>query len=232
MNAKKLLALLITLAGFALIVGGFMMFGASLETRVLVLHTIMACLLYARAVTWMFLPQQGGAHCDDRHIASWGLSAVIAPLFVCLVVGWMIYSLWQMPPFKYQLMGHLLIVFAYLLSLYVHMVQGETVQRVSHKEAQVLERKVQLQRDFAQLLERAKTVAPTATLLHEHLSQMLEECRFLSPSSHPQAIAYEQKMARLMEGIDAHLPFLDTQMQMVEEQFEALEQCFQARKRY
>ena len=121
MSAKVFYKILAILLGYGLIIGGFIVFGESLEDRVKILDIVVSCLIFTQLVQFMLFPLIDLGKAAHREIGMMGIhfATLISccVLFLALMTCGIVFQI----PFKFQLMGQLIVLFIlwfYLITLY------------------------------------------------------------------------------------------------------------------
>lgn len=232
MNAKLALSCFIALMGLTLIIGGFLVFGQSLDTPVLALQTTMASLLFLRTIAFLFYP-----HCrvpigDNRGVSTWGYSMLFGTLLSFLVLVWMVTCLTQNFDFPYQLMGHLVLVFLYLATLLFRLINGDKATASAMTEQQLTQRKANLRQRLEQLHLHCTNVPGLSPNVTERAARLADNARFIAPSLQPQALHLEQQLIHLADDLELLLPHAETHQDNIVRLMTTLEQLFQLRKQH
>ena len=103
MTAKRFYNILAILLGYGLIIGGFLVFGDSLEDKVKILDIIVSCLIFTQFVQFSLFPLINFGDSSHKEVGMMGIHIYVLN-FCCIVsIGIMIYGIIYHIPFKFQL---------------------------------------------------------------------------------------------------------------------------------
>lgn len=144
MTAKRFYNILAILLGYGIIIGGFLVFGDSLEDKVKILDIIVSCLIFTQFVQFSLFPLINFGDSSHKEVGMMGIHIYVLN-FCCIVsIGIMIYGIIYHIPFKFQLMGQLVVLFILLVGRVATLHAGEKVQQIHRKEQVIMHGKLSL----------------------------------------------------------------------------------------
>ena len=187
MNAKKIYRALAILLGYGLIIACFILFGQSLEKNVRILDIIITCLVFTQFAMFTIFPLVNLNNPVQKEVGMLGIHLVTINIFSLLALGWMICGMLLQIPFKYQLIGQLVILFILFIGRYATFRSGEKVQQIYEKEQNVMEGKVSLRIVMDNLMDYMATVKDLDSSILQRLQSLHEAIRFITPSDSNEA---------------------------------------------
>lgn len=187
MNAKKIYRALTILLGYGLIIACFILFGQSLEKNVRILDIIITCLVFTQFAMFTIFPLVNLNNPVQKEVGMLGIHLVTINIFSLLALGWMICGMLLQIPFKYQLIGQLVILFILFIGRYATFRSGEKVQQIYEKEQNVMEGKVSLRIVMDNLMDYMTTVKDLDSSILQRLQSLHEAIRFITPSDSNEA---------------------------------------------
>lgn len=232
MTAKKLYNILAILLGYGLIIGGFLVFGKSLEDKVKILDIIVFCLLFTQFVQFSLFPLINVGESSHKEVGMMGIHIYVLT-FCCIasiviMVSGVIYHI----PFKFQLMGQLMILFILIVGRVATLHAGEKVQQIHHDEQAIMSGKLSLKGIMDDFMDDIATVRDLDPIAKQKLVNIHESMRFLSPSSKSEAIRFDEQFSQSIEDLKIMLRNINLNREKILEETEHLERILSRRKKY
>ncbi|MBO7294542.1 MAG: hypothetical protein J6U65_03905, partial [Bacteroidaceae bacterium] len=149
-NIYKALALLL---GYGIIITCFILFGAPLDTSVLVLDIIVSLVIFTQFALFFFFPLIKLDDSSQKEVGMMGLHFSSLTLCISASLLLMFLGMFLYIPFIYQLIGQLLILFLLLIGRVVTLGTGNKVSRVYHQEQKIKAGKEELKRNLDDLVD-------------------------------------------------------------------------------
>lgn len=198
MKAKGILSILTILLGYGLIIGGFTILGEDLEQDIRVLDTVVSCFLFSLLIQVAFYPLVNLNRVVHREVASMGVRWSTLILYFTLAVGLMILGVIENISFKYQLMGHILLFFLFLLGCIAYLHIEDKVYSIHHKEQELLERKELLHRQMSDFIANPMYLDALSLEMKQRLCNLHEALRFLAPTLNVESTHLEKQFSQLL----------------------------------
>lgn len=228
-NIYKFLAILL---GYGLIIGGFIVFGKSIESDVKVLDIISLCVIYTVFVRFAIFPFIDRSDPAHKEVGMMGvqfytlqLSCVLS--LVVIAIG-IIYEI----QFKYQLFAQLIALFIFLIGFAGARHAGEKVKEVYKKESLLIESKESMMLAMDDLMEDMSTQTDVDPAVKNKLISIQESIRFISPSTNPQAGALDKRFCQTVENLRVLMRNMAINRDKIAEETEHLGRTLRRRKKY
>lgn len=232
MNVKNIYLALADLLGYGLIIGGFVAFGQSLEQSIRVLDIIVSCLIFTQFVQFTLFPLIDRDNAAHREVGMMGIHFTVLRIYclaaLCVMIGGIVCDV----PFRYQLMGQLLLLLLLLLGRVATLHSGEKVERIYEKEQRIMEGKLSLQRIMDDLMEEVAGAKELAPEVVRSLQAVHEALRFLTPSADAEATELDFRFARTAQSIGVLLRDPKLNGSRIADEVERLTRILSKRKKY
>lgn len=232
MNAKKIYRALAILLGYGLIIACFILFGQSLEKNVRILDIIITCLVFTQFAMFTIFPLINLNNPVQKEVGMLGIHLVTINIFSLLALGWMICGMLLQIPFKYQLIGQLVILFVLFIGRYATFRSGEKVQQIYEKEQNVMEGKVSLRIVMDNLMDYMATVKDLDSSILQRLQSLHEAIRFITPSDSNEAKNFDGQFVQSVEDLKVLVRNTSMNKERIEEEVGRLERILARRKKY
>ncbi len=232
MNAKKIYRALAILLGYGLIIACFILFGQSLEKNVRILDIIITCLVFTQFAMFTIFPLVNLNNPVQKEVGMLGIHLVTINIFSLLALGWMICGMLLQIPFKYQLIGQLVILFILFIGRYATFRSGEKVQQIYEKEQNVMEGKVSLRIVMDNLMDYMATVKDLDSSILQRLQSLHEAIRFITPSDSNEAKNFDRQFVQSVEDLIVLVRNTSMNKERIEEEVGRLERILARRKKY
>lgn len=232
MSAKLIYNILAILLGYSLIIGGFIVFGESIETRTKILDIIVSCLIFTQFVQFTLFPLINLSNPAHKEVSMMGIHIAVLNLCCTLSLGLMIYGIICEIPFKFQLMGQLAVLFILLVCRVATLHSGEKTQQIYTKEQKIQEGKVSLQLvmdDFSDYVATVRQLDPT---IITKLKTIHESIRFISPTVNTEAKTFENQFIQVVNDLKVLMKNATLNKDKIYEHVEYLERILARRKKY
>lgn len=232
MTAKRFYNILAILLGYGLIIGGFLVFGESLEDKVKILDIIVSCLIFTQFVQFSLFPLINFGDSSHKEVGMMGIHIYVLN-FCCIVsIGIMLYGIIYHIPFKFQLMGQLVVLFILLVGRVATLHAGEKVQQIHRKEQVIMHGKLSLKSIMDNFMDDIATVTDLDPIVKQKLTNIHEAMRFLSPSSKSEAIMFDEQFSQSVEDLKIMMRNTNLNREKILEETEHLERTLSRRKKY
>jgi hypothetical protein len=232
MSIKNIYNLLALLLAYGLIIGGFIVLGASLEERVKILDIVASCLIFTQFAQIFVLPMINMSRTGHREVGMMGIHYYFVGLCCVLSVAVMIFGILQDVEFKYQLVCQLVVLFLLLVGRVSVLRAGEKVQQVYEMEENAMSGKKNLRAVMDDFMDYVATIGELDPTVKSRLSDIQESLRFVTPSSNPDAKNLECQFSQIVE--DLKMLMRDTTMngERITDETEHLARILLRRKKY
>lgn len=232
MTAKRFYNILAILLGYGLIIGGFLVFGESLEDKVKILDIIVSCLIFTQFVQFSLFPLIKFGDSSHKEVGMMGIHFYVL-IFCCIVsIGIMLYGIIYHIPFKFQLMGQLVVLFILLVGRVATLHAGEKVQQIHRKEQVIMHGKLSLKSIMDDFMDDIATVTDLDPIVKQKLTNIHEAMRFLSPSSKSEAIRFDEQFSQSVEDLKIMMRNTNLNREKILEETKHLERTLSRRKKY
>lgn len=232
MNAKRIYNILAIILGYGLIIGGFIVFGERLETKIKILDIIVLCLIFTQFVQFTLFPLINFGDPAHKEVGMMGIHIAVLISCCTLSLGLMICGIIYELPFKFQLMGQLTILFILLIGRVATLYSGEKVQQIYAKEQKIQEGKVSLRSvmdDFSDYMATIRQLDPVTVA---KLNTIRESMRFITPSGNPDAKMFDSQFVQSIDNLKVLMRDTSINKDKILEEVEHLERILARRKKY
>lgn len=232
MTAKRFYNILAILLGYGLIIGGFLVFGESLEDKVKILDIIVSCLIFTQFVQFSLFPLINFGDSSHKEVGMMGIHIYVLSFCCTVSIGIMLYGIIYHIPFKFQLMGQLVVLFILLVGRVATLHAGEKVQQIHRKEQVIMHGKLSLKSIMDDFMDDIATVTDLDPIVKQKLTNIHEAMRFLSPSSKSEAIRFDEQFSQSVEDLKIMMRNTNLNREKILEETEHLERTLSRRKKY
>lgn len=232
MTAKRFYNILAILLGYGLIIGGFLVFGESLENRVKILDIIVSCLIFTQFVQFSLFPLINFGDSSHKEVGMIGILLYVL-IFCCIMsIGIMLYGIIYHISFKFQLMGQLVVLFILLVGRVATLHAGKKVQQIHRKEQVIMHGKLSLKSVMDDFMDDIAIVKDLDPIAKQKLQNIHESMRFLSPSSNSEALRFDEQFSQSVEDLKILMRNTNLNKENILEETEHLERILSRRKEY
>lgn len=232
MAAKRLYNILAILLGYGLIIGGFLIFGESLENKVKILDIIVSCLIFTQFVQFSLFPLINLGDSSHKEVGMMGIHIFVLNFCCIISIGIMLYGIIYHIPFKFQLMSQLVVLFILLGGLVATLHAGEKVQQIQRKEQVIMHGKLSLKSVMDDFMDDIAIVKDLDPIAKQKLQNIHESMRFLSPSSNSEALRFDKQFSQTIEDLKILMRNTNLNQEKILEETEHLERILSRRKKY
>ena len=232
MSAKRIYNILAIILGYGLIIGGFIVFGESLETKIIILDIIVSCLIFAQFVQFTLFPLINLGDPAHKEVGMMGIHIAVLTLCCTLSLGLMICGIIYEIPFKFQLMGQLAILFILLIGRFATLHSGEKVQQIYAKEQEILEGKTSLRSVMDDFSDYIATIRQLDPVIVAKLNAIHESIRFITPSGNADAKMLDSHFVQSIDDLKVLMRDTSINKDKIFEEVEHLERILARRKKY
>lgn len=228
---KNFFRLITIVLGFAIIVGGFLLFKEYFEERVLWLDIIAACAVYGIAALYLVFPLIGRDDEAGKDVGMLGIN--ITFLYICsfVSIAMIAVGIISQVSFKIQLIVQICALFILCMGKFLSLHTGEQVERVYHQEHVQLSGKRSVREAAAQLLSFAEINGLSDATLLGRLRTLAEETRYVVPSTEQAATNLDNIFCRDAESAVGMLAIPEATEQL-SQLVDRMERTLQQRKRH
>lgn len=232
MSAKRFYNIFAILLGYGLIIGGFLVFGESLEDKIKILDIIVSCLIFTQFVQFSLFPLINFDDSSHKEVGMMGIHIYVL-IFCCIAsIGIMVYGIIYHIPFKFQLMGQLVILLILLVGRVATLHAGENVQQIHHKEQVIKRGKLSLKSIMDDFMDDIAIVRDLDPIAKQKLQNIHESMRFLSPSSNSEALKFDEQFSQSVENLKILMRNTNLNKEKILEETEHLDRILSRRKKY
>jgi len=232
MSAKRFYNIFAILLGYGLIIGGFLVFGESLEDKIKILDIIVSCLIFTQFVQFSLFPLINFGDSSHKEVGMMGIHIYVL-IFCCIAsIGIMVYGIIYHIPFKFQLMGQLVILLILLVGRVATLHAGENVQQIHHKEQVIKRGKLSLKSIMDDFMDDIAIVRDLDPIAKQKLQNIHESMRFLSPSSNSEALKFDEQFSQSVENLKILMRNTNLNKEKILEETEHLDRILSRRKKY
>lgn len=232
MTAKKFYNILAILLGYGLIIGGFFVFGESLEDKVKIMDIIVSCLIFTQFVQFSLFPLINFGDSSHKEVGMMGIHFSVLTFCCIASIGMMVFGIICHIQFKLQLMGQLVILFILLVGRVATLHAGENVQQIGRKEQVIMRGKLSLKSIMDDFMDDIAIVKDLDPIAKQKLQNIHESIRFLSPSSNSEVLRFDEQFSQSVEDLKILMRNTNLNKEKILEETEHLEQILSRRKKY
>ena len=232
MSARRIYNILAIILFYGLIIGGFIVFGENLETKIKILDIIAICLFFTPFVPFTILPLINLGDPAHKEVGMLGIHIPVlilcSALSLILIICGIIFEI----SFKFQLFGQLAILFILLIGIVATLHSGEKVQQIHAQEQNIKEGKVSLQLIMDDFSDYMATIRELDPVIVTKLNTMLESIRYITPSGNMNAKLFDSQFVQSIDDLKALLRDTDLNRDKIFDEVEHLERILARRKKY
>ena len=232
-NAMFILRIVITLIGYGLIIGGFLLFGDFLPEDVMYLDMVVSCLIFTQLPVLLYFPLINLKDKSHKEVGSLGIQLHGFTLYNIAAIAVMVVGAWLQWSFEIQLYIHIFLFFLQLIMILTSLFASKKVKERYHVEDELIRKKTVFKAKMAELMDEV-TIA--ANRLPAEISQPLQAINdsmtYLVPSSNPEATLLEDKFCSLVDEILVLMRNIELNQSLIEEKIKRLELILAKRKKY
>lgn len=187
--------------GFGLIIGGWIIFGESLEQDIKILDIIASCIIYLQFVEISVFKLM---NTDDEAPKEVGMMGVhFASITFCIFasIAVMVCGILYQIDFKFQLFAQLILLAILFGGRANTLKMGDKVQQVHEKEKDYLDGKKNIRRALEELVDETIGMEGLSQEVKDQIQSMQESVRFIAPSGKDEAIYLENQICQLADDI-------------------------------
>lgn len=231
MTAKRFYNILAILLGYGLIIGGFLVFGESLENKVKILDIIVSCLIFTQFVQFSLFPLINFGDSSHKEVGMMGIHIYVLNFCCIISIGIMLYGIIYHIPFKFQLMGQLVVLFILLVGRVATLHAGGKVQQIHRKEQVIMHGKLSLKSVMDDFMDDIAIVKDLDPIAKQKLQYIYESMRFLSPSSNSEALRFDEQFSQSVEDLKILMRNTNLNKEKILEETEHLERILSTQER-
>lgn len=231
-NALAIYKALALILGYGLIIACFIIFGAALETKVLVLDIIVSCLIFTQFVPFLFMPLINTNDSSHKEVGMMGIHFMASFWCIAASIALMVIGIIFDIPFVYQLLGQLLILLLAVIGRITTISAGNKVKSVHSKEERILSGRRQLRMETDNFMDHIATVKGIDPSIVERMQALQEAMRYITPSASPEAIAFDNQFVDILDDLKVLMRDPGANSERIADEVTRLERTLTRRKKY
>lgn len=232
MSAKRFYHVLAVLLGYALIIGGFAVFGIALDRDVRLLDVVVACVVFTQAVLMSAFPFINVGRRAHREVGMMGAHYVAVSLYSVVAVGVIVAGVVLTLPFAWQLMAQGGALFLLIVARVVVLHAGDTVERVAGREESLSAAKESVMSRIENLALAAMRARGVDPAIIARVESVKDDVRFLCPSLNAEARQADASIVALADEAAALLRSPELNRERIAEALTEIEMLVSQRKKY
>lgn len=232
MTVKMFYNILAILLGYGLIIGGFLVFGESLEDKIKILDIIVICLFFTQFVQFSLFPLINFGDSSHKEVGMMGIHFSVISFCCIASIVIMVCGIIYHIPFKFQLIGQLIVLFILLVGRVATLHVGKKVQQIHRKEQVIMHGKVSLKNIMDDFIDDIATVKDLDPITKQKLTNIHESMKYLSPSSKSEALRFDEQFSQSVEDLKILMKNTNLNREKILEETEHLERILSRRKKY
>lgn len=230
MGIKLFYKIVTILLGYGLVIGGYLLFGASLSDRVRVLDIIVSCVVLTQFVEFFLFPFVDTNKDAHKEIGMMGIHFVAIDTYIVLaiaVIGCGILWNWSFT-IQMMLQGAALLILLVGRVLTLH--AGDKVEQVYGREKYMMSGKLSMKGAMTDLLDAVSLSGALNEGLANRLKELQDNVRFIAPSASSEASRMEGQIIETAQEIEVLLRDVELNADKLEEDVAQMERLFARRK--
>lgn len=232
MNANIVYRIFSILLGIGLIIGGFIAYGESLETNVLILDVVASCIVYAQFVELLVFPMIRTSRPGHREVGMMGVHYLTITLCAIISLTLVGYGIAYKVEFRHQLMGQLAVLLVLVLGRVSTLTGGEKVKQVYEREQDKMVGKKSLKAAMDEFMLELVYVKEFDKTQRVRLQKLQEDIGYITPSIEYDARRAEDQMTKSLDELKVLLQNAKLNKTKIEEAIIHLEVALSRRKKF
>ena len=232
MSAKRFYHVLSILLGYALIIGGFVVFGVAMDPDVRLLDIVVACVVFTQVVLMSAFPIVDVGRRAHREVGMLGAHYVAVSVYSVLAVGFIVAGVLLAVPFVWQIMAQGVALFLLIAARVVVLHAGDAVERVAGREEALSSAKASVQSRLDALALAARRAKGFATGCADRVERIAADARFFSPSLKPEARQADNALVAQADEVRSLLASPNVDADRLAEALTELELLVEQRRKY
>lgn len=232
MNAKKIYTTLTSIVGIGVIIAAYLVFGESLTNKVKLLDIVITCFLFLQIFQVSVYPWIRREAPEHREVGMIGIHFLVLNLCgiaaIALIVCGILYNI----PFKYQLLGQVIILFFVIVGRTAVLRAGDRVVKVYQKEGLLKQGKLDLKDSFEELTETVDATKSLDAETAQRIHDLAESVRYLSPSDRDAAKMLEKQLILSIADLKLMVRKSETKKERLKEEIDYLARLLERRKKF
>ena len=232
MSVKRIYNISAILLGYGLIIGGFVVFGESIEDNVKILDIIVSCLIFTQFVQFTIFRLVNLIKSAHKEVGMMGIHFATLNICSTLSVGLMTYGIVYSLSFKLQLIGQLAILFILLIGRVATLHSGEKVQQIYEKEQNLMSEKISLRGKMDDFMDELACVKDLDNMQLNRINNIRESIRFITPSANNEAKNYDNQFIQTLCDLNVLMRNVTLNKEKIIVEIDRLERIVSRRKQY
>lgn len=231
MNSKKIISIVLLLAGEALIVACFLIFGKNESTEILSLNIAVSSIIYALFFIDILLPMVNFEDKSHKTIGSLGLRWYFTVFYAIVAIVAMFFLNYGTPTStSIQVIIHSILFFLLLLGLFSAASSAQKTQTIFVEEKQIRSGLEELKKETKKVQLKLDQMKDISKEIINNMNDLQENLRYLSPCDNPEAFELEASFFLQMKAINDCLFITPIDNEQIIEQIENCKRTYQERK--
>ena len=230
---KDFFRIFVSILGYGLIIGGFMVFGDSMPEDIKYLDMVVCCLLFTQLPLLFFIPLINLKDRSHKEVGSLGIQMYGFTFYSLAAIATMVLGYIFTWSFKVQLFVHIGILFFFCLMILTSLFASSKVKQRYHAEESKLRDRAILKMKMAELMDEVTVAGDRIPQsIRQPIEALNETMRYLVPSSNVEASVLEDKFCSMVDELMVLLRNIDLNKDLIAEKLIRLELTLNKRKNY
>jgi glucose dehydrogenase len=231
MNTKKIFSFLLLLAGEALIIASFLIFGKNMSSGILLLNIVVTTIIYALFFIDILFPMVNFGDKSHKAIGSLGLRWLITGLYAIIAfVAMIVFNYGTPTAISTQLIVHSILLFLLLLGLFGAMSSAQKVEAVYVEEKQTRNGIEEMKKATKKVQLKLEQIKEIPRNIIDNVNDLQEDLRYLSPCDNPDAYEMEVDFSNQMKAVNDILFITPIDNEQIAKQIESCKRIYRERK--
>lgn len=228
-----ILRIVITLIGYGLIIGGFLLFGDCLPKDVMYLDMVVSCLIFTQLPLLLFFPLINLKDKSHKEVGSLGIQLQGFTFYNIAAIAVMVAGALLEWSFKTQLYIHIILFFLQLVMILASLFASNKVKNRYHAEDKLIRNRAVFKSKMAELMDEVNIAANRVPVsISQPLQAINDSMTYLIPTSNPEATILEENFCSLVDEIQVLMRNIELNQSLIEENIKRLELILAKRKKY
>ena len=231
MNSKKIVSILLLLAGEALIIISFLIFGKNFSTEILSLNIVVSTIIYALFFIDILFPMVNFGDKSHKAIGSLGLRWFFTISYSIAAIAAMFFFNYGTPTtITIQVIIHSILVFLLLLGLFTAVSSAQKTQSIYVEEKQTRSGLEEMKKSTKRVQLKLDQMKDISNDIINSMNDLQENLRYLSPCDNPEAFELEASFLIQMKAVNDSLLITPIDDEHIIEQIENCKRTYLERK--
>lgn len=232
MYASKIYILLAIFLCYGLIISGFIILGASMDIKYLILDIIVSCIVVTQYVQYCFFPLINQKEKAQKDVGILGIKILIICVYSILVTIMIVCSICFDLSFIVQLFVQFALLFMLIIGYTMAHHASNKVKILYHKEHSIKDGKKQMCNAMEDLMNVACTSKDLDLSIFSRWEHLNESLRYISPSMRQEVCEIENCFIQLAGELSILVQNAQLNKTRIETETINLERLYNKRKQY